>query len=59
LKPIAWILAAGFVVLFVGGGARFAIGLTFKPMVDDLGWPRAAAWSRWCTRSAGGWRRGA
>lgn len=27
-------------MLFVGGGARFAIGLTFKPMVDDLGWAR-------------------
>jgi predicted MFS family arabinose efflux permease len=35
------ILAAGFLVLLVGGGARFAIGLTFKPMVDDLGWLRS------------------
>ena len=34
------ILVAGFLVLFVGGGARFAIGLTFKPMVDELGWAR-------------------
>ena len=41
MKPIAWILAVGFVVLFVGGGARFAIGLTFKPMVDGLGWLRS------------------
>jgi MFS family permease len=40
LKPLAFVLAAGFLVLFVGGGARFAIGLTFKPMVDDLGWAR-------------------
>ena len=31
---------AGFLVLFVGGGARFAIGLTLKPMVDELGWAR-------------------
>ncbi|HEX6321866.1 MAG TPA: MFS transporter [Burkholderiales bacterium] len=38
--PVALVLAAGFLVLFVGGGARFAIGLTFKPMVDDLGWAR-------------------
>jgi len=38
--PVALILAAGFLVLFVGGGARFAIGLTFKPMVDELGWAR-------------------
>lgn len=38
--PVALVLAAGFLVLFVGGGARFAIGLTFKPMVDELGWAR-------------------
>jgi len=36
----AVILAAGFLILFVGGGARFAIGLTFKPMVAELGWAR-------------------
>jgi predicted MFS family arabinose efflux permease len=39
--PVALVLAAGFLLLFVGGGARFAIGLTFKPMVDDLGWARS------------------
>lgn len=39
--PVALVLAVGFFVLFVGGGARFAIGLTFKPMVDDLGWARS------------------
>ena len=33
-------LAAGFLVLLIGGGARFAIGLTFKPMVDEFGWAR-------------------
>jgi predicted MFS family arabinose efflux permease len=33
-------LAVGFLVMLVGGGARFAIGLTFKPMVDEFGWPR-------------------
>lgn len=33
-------LSAGFLVLLVGGGARFAIGLTFKPMVDEFGWAR-------------------
>jgi predicted MFS family arabinose efflux permease len=36
----ALVLAAGFAVLFVGGGARFAIGLTLKSVVDDLGWAR-------------------
>ncbi len=34
-------LAAGFLVLFIGGGARFAIGLTLKPMVEELGWGRS------------------
>ena len=33
-------LAACFLVLLIGGGARFAIGLTFKPMVDEFGWAR-------------------
>jgi len=36
----ALILTAGFLVLFLGGGARFAVGLTFRPIVDDLGWDR-------------------
>ncbi len=26
--------------MFIGGGARFAIGLTFKPMVEEFGWAR-------------------
>ena len=34
-------LAAGFLVLFIGGGARFAIGLTLRPMVDEFGWDRS------------------
>jgi predicted MFS family arabinose efflux permease len=34
------IFAAGFLILFVGGGARYAIGLTFKPMVAEFGWHR-------------------
>src|SRR5690242_20187932 len=37
----ALVLAAGFFSLFVSGGARFAIGLTLKPMVDEFGWGRA------------------
>ncbi len=28
-------------MLFIGGGARFAVGLTLKPIVDDLGWGRS------------------
>ena len=35
------ILIAGFLVLFIGGGARFAIGLTLKPMVEELNWGRS------------------
>jgi predicted MFS family arabinose efflux permease len=34
------ILAAGFAVLLIGGGARFALGLTLKPMAEELGWSR-------------------
>lgn len=36
----AMVLFAGFMVLFVGGGSRFAIGLTLKPMVEEFGWNR-------------------
>src|ERR1700716_2679972 len=36
----AVILAVSFLVLLIGGGARFAIGLTFKPIVDEFGWAR-------------------
>jgi MFS family permease len=37
----ALILVAGFLTLFISGGARFAVGLTLKPIVDDLGWGRS------------------
>ena len=39
--PVALVLAGGFLVLFVSGGARFSIGLTLKPMVEELGWGRS------------------
>ena len=32
----AAIVAIGFLVLFVGGGARFAIGLTLKPITEEF-----------------------
>ena len=35
------ILIAGFLVLFIGGGARLTIGLTLRPMVEELGWGRS------------------
>lgn len=34
-------LFAGFLVLFIGGGARFAIGLTLKPVVEHFNWDRS------------------
>ena len=35
------VLAAAFSVLFIGGGARFAIGLTLKSVVEEFGWGRS------------------
>ena len=32
----AIILAAGFLIMFVGSGARFAIGLTLRPMAEEF-----------------------
>jgi predicted MFS family arabinose efflux permease len=44
-KPIvssaALVFVAGFLVLFIGGGTRFAIGLTLRPIVDQFGWARS------------------
>jgi len=40
LSP-ALVLATGFLVLFISGGTRFAIGLTLKPMVEEFGWGRS------------------
>lgn len=40
-KSAALVLLAGFLVLFIGGGARFGIGLTLKPMVEEMGWTRS------------------
>jgi predicted MFS family arabinose efflux permease len=37
----ALVLAAGFLVLFIAGGSRFAVGLTLKPIVGDLRWERS------------------
>jgi predicted MFS family arabinose efflux permease len=35
------IVAIGFVVLFVSGGSRHAIGLVLKPMADTFDWERS------------------
>jgi hypothetical protein len=34
-------LLAGSLVLIIGGGARFAIGLTSKPIVEHIDWNRS------------------
>ena len=36
------VVAIGFVVMFVGGGSRHAIGLVLKPMAETFGWERSA-----------------
>lgn len=40
LSSAVIVLVVGFLVLFIGGGARFAIGLTLKSVVEDVGWGR-------------------
>ncbi|MCB1543751.1 MAG: MFS transporter, partial [Rhodoblastus sp.] len=42
LTPATIVLLCGFAILFIGGGARFAVGLTLKPIVEEFGWPRSA-----------------
>ena len=37
-----YVLAAGFLILFFNAGARFSIGVMFKPMIGEFGWSRAA-----------------
>jgi len=36
-----FVLAVAFLLLLFNGGSRFTIGLTLKPMADDLVWSRA------------------
>ncbi len=41
LSTAALVLIVGFAVLFLAGGGRFAVGLTLRPIVDELGWGRS------------------
>lgn len=41
ISSAAIVLGAAFSVLFIGGGARFAIGLTLKEVVEEFGWGRS------------------
>ena len=37
-----YVLAVSFVILFFTTGARFTIGVVFKPLMVEFGWDRAA-----------------
>jgi MFS family permease len=37
-----YILAACFLILFFNSGARFSIGVVFKPLISEFGWSRSA-----------------
>jgi MFS family permease len=37
-----YVLAASFVILFFNAGARFSIGIMFKPMIGEFGWSRSS-----------------
>ena len=41
VSSAALVLIVGFAVLFISGGGRFAVGLTLRPIVDELGWSRS------------------
>ena len=36
------VLAASFFILFFNAGARFSIGVMFKPLISEFGWTRSA-----------------
>ena len=37
-----YVLAAAFLILFLSSGARFTIGIAFKPLITEFGWSRSA-----------------
>ncbi len=37
-----YIVASSFIVLFFNSGARFSIGVVFKPIIAEFGWNRSA-----------------
>ncbi|MCU0595537.1 MAG: MFS transporter [Desulfobacterota bacterium] len=36
-----YVLAASFLILFLSSGARFTIGIAFKPLLAEFGWSRS------------------
>jgi MFS family permease len=37
-----YVLAASFLILFLSSGARFTIGISFKPLIAEFGWSRSS-----------------
>lgn len=37
-----YVLAASFLILFLSSGARFTVGIAFKPLLAEFGWSRSA-----------------
>jgi MFS family permease len=37
-----YVLAASFLILFLNSGARFTIGIAFKPLIAEFGWSRSS-----------------
>ncbi|MBL7210912.1 MAG: MFS transporter [Desulfobacteraceae bacterium] len=37
-----YVLAASFLILFFNSGARFSIGVLFKPLISEFGWSRGS-----------------
>ena len=37
-----YVLAASFLILFINSGARFSIGVLFKPLISEFGWNRGS-----------------
>jgi MFS family permease len=35
-----YVLAASFLILFLSSGARFTVGIAFKPLIAEFGWSR-------------------
>ncbi|NQT56524.1 MAG: MFS transporter [Desulfobacteraceae bacterium] len=37
-----YVLSASFIILFFNAGARFSIGVMFKPLISEFGWTRSS-----------------
>jgi len=37
-----YVLAASFLILFLSSGARFTVGIAFKPLIAEFGWSRSS-----------------